>query len=447
MELGRHLGKGIWGLADKALPVVYGLGYVLLVIRVLPEVEFGNWVLLQEIFLLVSGLATAFALNPLLKYAAEAGEDHRDTISAAVLMNGGFLVTVSVLLNAFRQPLGMMFHSGGLGDLMVYLPAMLAASFIRNLALVLLQSRFMVREQFYTDAVHFLGAPFLTWIWSRLHLFDQAVDLVFINILSLSCSSLVGLFYTRGIVRLTARPAQGPLRKVWSYGVYSLGGILSTLFSGRADSFVLAAFTGPVQVAVYNSVKIFIRAYEMVTQVVQMFLLPGASHFSSRGETASLKIVVEKSLLFGTVAMIPVFLIFFFLAEPLVLAVYQGRYLAGIPQLQLFALMAFFIPALAVATSTLLGLGEARIGFVLGIQTLAAAVILYLVLIPLLGITGATLGYILSSIALCWLAMRQLRRFVPFTAGEVLRRWRDIYAYVRKWAMRGKMDSRRDRHP
>jgi hypothetical protein len=66
VELGRHLGKGIWGLADKALPVVYGLGYVLLVIRVLPEVEFGNWVLLQEIFLLVSGLATAFALNPLL---------------------------------------------------------------------------------------------------------------------------------------------------------------------------------------------------------------------------------------------------------------------------------------------------------------------------------------------------------------------------------------------
>jgi O-antigen/teichoic acid export membrane protein len=144
--------------------------------------------------------------------------------------------------------------------------------------------------------------------------------------------------------------------------------------------------------------------------------------------------VVEKSLLFGTVAMIPVFLIFFFLAEPLVLAVYQGRYLAGIPQLQLFALMAFFIPALAVATSTLLGLGEARIGFVLGIQTLAAAVILYLVLIPLLGITGATLGYILSSIALCWLAMRQLRRFVPFTAGEVLRRWRDIDAYLRKLA-------------
>ncbi len=204
----------------------------------------------------------------------------------------------------------------------------------------------------------------------------------------------------------------------------------------RADSFILAACTGPVQVAVYNAVKIFIRAYEMVTQVVQMFMLPGASRFASRGETASLKIVVEKSLLFGTVFMIPVFLGFFLLSGPLIQLVYQGRYLEGIPQLQLFAWLAFFVPATAVATSTLLGLGEARIGFVLGTQSLVAALILYLLLIPPLGVTGATLGYILSSVVLCGLAMRQLRRFVPFTAAEVFRRWWDIDAYVRRLAGR-----------
>src|SRR5512140_3740902 len=100
VELGRHLGKGIWGAADKALPVVYGLGYVLLVIRVLPEEEFGNWVLIQEIFLLISGLATAFALTPLLKYAAEAGGDHRDTLTAALLLNAGFVAAASLLILA-----------------------------------------------------------------------------------------------------------------------------------------------------------------------------------------------------------------------------------------------------------------------------------------------------------------------------------------------------------
>ena len=63
MEFGKHIGKSLWGVADKALPVVYGFGYVILVIRVLPEEEFGNFVLLQEIFLILSGLATAVALS------------------------------------------------------------------------------------------------------------------------------------------------------------------------------------------------------------------------------------------------------------------------------------------------------------------------------------------------------------------------------------------------
>ena len=71
MELGRYLGKGIWGLADKVLPVFYGVAFVVLVIRVLPEREFGNFILIQEIFLIISGLAQGFALQPLLKFAAE----------------------------------------------------------------------------------------------------------------------------------------------------------------------------------------------------------------------------------------------------------------------------------------------------------------------------------------------------------------------------------------
>ena len=61
MEFGKHIGKGLWGIADKALPVVYGISYIVLVIRVLPEEEFGNFVLIQEVFLIITGFAMAFS--------------------------------------------------------------------------------------------------------------------------------------------------------------------------------------------------------------------------------------------------------------------------------------------------------------------------------------------------------------------------------------------------
>ncbi|HTY59825.1 MAG TPA: hypothetical protein VMF59_13460, partial [Bacteroidota bacterium] len=83
MEFGKYLAKGVWGLADKALPVVYGIGYVWLVIRVLPEEEFGNFVLVQEVFLVISGLATAFALQPLLKFSSEENARLEGIVSAS----------------------------------------------------------------------------------------------------------------------------------------------------------------------------------------------------------------------------------------------------------------------------------------------------------------------------------------------------------------------------
>ena len=49
MRFGRHIGRGLWAFADKALPAVYGIGFILLVIRVLPEREYGAFVVVHTV--------------------------------------------------------------------------------------------------------------------------------------------------------------------------------------------------------------------------------------------------------------------------------------------------------------------------------------------------------------------------------------------------------------
>jgi lipopolysaccharide exporter len=436
MEFGKHLGKGIWGLADKALPVIYGLAYVVLVIRVLPAEEFGNFVLIHEIFLVISGLATAFALQPLLKYAAEGGDDLKQVVSAALPLNIAFVAVASLFCIAGKDVTAAMLNSPSLAPLMLYIPAMLVASFIRNFALTLLQARYRFREVFWVDAMHFLGAPLGIWVVSRMHMFNTALALILINVVSLSVSSLVGLVMARSMVRVTLRPLKEEIRKVWDYGKYSVGGNFSYLVYSRADTFILAMFTGPVPVAAYNSVKVFTRIYEMVSQVVQMFILPATSRLSILGDKRSLKVMVEKAILFFTVAMIPV-LILFLAAPPLLIGVlYQGKYLEAIPTLQVFSLLALVTPLLFIGTNVLMGLGEARISFVLGAQMLAISLGLYLVLIPLFGGTGAALGYVLSSYVTAWLTTVKMNRFVPVTTAEVLRRRMDMVSFVRNQLLR-----------
>lgn len=431
MEFGKYITKGIWGLADKALPVVYGVGYVWLVIRVLPEEEFGNFVLVQEVFLVISGLATAFALQPLLKFSSEQNARLEGIVSASLLLNGLFIVLASLVVVAFSAPAGRMFNSPPLAPLLLYVPAMLAASFFRNFTLTLLQAQFRIREVFWTDAVHFVGAPFLVWVMSRLHMFGSALDLVLINLVSLSASSLAGLWCARTLMHVRVRPPADAMKQMWDYGKYSLGGVVSSLFSTKADSFILSAFTGPVQVAVYNSAKVFVRLYEMAAQVVQMFVLPAASRLSSRGSFPSLKAMTEKSILFLTLGLLPVTVLFLALPEILVRVLYAGRYAEAVPILRIFSFLTFVVPVAAVGSNILMGLGEARLSFILGIQVLVASLGAFVLCIPPWGAVGAGTGYLLASTATAVLTARLLVRHVPLTAAAIVGRTRDIRTFIR----------------
>ncbi len=432
MEFGKHLEKGIWSFADKGLSVLYGVAYLVLVIRVLPQEEFGNFTLLQELFLIISGLATAFALQPMLKYAVEEETNQKAVLSSALLMNIGFLLVFSLLVVVLRSPLSKILNSPGLEPLFLYLPVMLAASFIRNFALVLLQTRFLVKQIFVVDAMHFMGTPALIYLYSKLHIFDSAFDLVTISIISLSASSLVGLVVCRSMLHFDFRVSAAEMRKMWDYGKYSFGGLVSYMVYAKSDTFILASFGGAIPVAVYTAAKTFTRVFEMVSQVVQMFVLPATSKLSSKRDRTMLKIVVEKALAFSTLGMIPAFLGFVLLASPLVSILYQGRYADAIPLLQIFSLLSFIVPATAVSANTLMGLGHARLSFVLGIQVLFASVCIYLAFIPWLGALGATIGYVLSSFFMAWIIIAKMNKYVPISFMELLRRTDDVKMFIKK---------------
>jgi lipopolysaccharide exporter len=430
MEFSKHLGKGLWGIADKALPVVYGVAFVVLVIRVLPEEEFGNFILVQEIFLILSNLAAAFALHPLLKFASEDRPDHRHVIGSALLLNVAFVILASIAIVLFRAPLASVLNAPALSGLMVYVAWMLAANFIRNFTLILLQSRFQVRQVFWIDAAHFLGAPALILVFSWMHTFDSALDLLQINIISLSLSSIVGVVLARGLLHFTLKPDAGELRKMWDYGKYSFVTIVNYMLYVKADTFILSAYWGPVQVAVYNSVKVFIRIYDMVAQVAQMFVFPGVSRLSSKGDMASLTKLLEKAVAFTTVALLPVFVLFCFLSPTMIHIIYADRYADAVPLLQLFSLLCFLAPIIAVASNTLLGLGHARLSFFISLKSLVGSLIAYMILIPWLGAPGAAIGYAISFGLQAWWFTTASNRFVPLTWKGIWNRTADVRAFA-----------------
>jgi O-antigen/teichoic acid export membrane protein len=98
--------------------------------------------------------------------------------------------------------------------------------------------------------------------------------------------------------------------------------------------------------------------------------------------------------------------------------------------LQIFALMSVAVPAFAIGSNLLMGLGEARASFVLGIQLLVVSLVMYLITIPWLGAIGAAIGVVLASYIMGWIALARVRSFVPFTVREVLARRQDIRIFL-----------------
>lgn len=222
------------------------------------------------------------------------------------------------------------------------------------------------------------------------------------------------------------------LARLWDFGKFAIGGAASQMLYTRIDSFALAAFAGPVAVAVYNAAKIVTRIFEMLTQVVQMFVLPATSRLAQEGNTASLRSMLEK-ILFATLAgMVPVALVLVFGASFMVNILYGNRYGEAVILLQIFSLLSFSTPFLAVAWNALMGLGEARASFNLGLVMIVVALVLYAIFIPLLGSQGAALAYVLATATIAFLAMSMMRRFVPITVPGIARRWRDVRTFAVK---------------
>lgn len=433
VEFGKHIGKGIWGFADKGLPALYGLGFVFLVIRILPEMEYGAFAIVQAIFLLATALGTALALQPLTKFAAET-DDHGPYIVASLLLSVAYYIVVSVLLLICKDALVLILDPGGhanLGRLMNYIPVLFAVALYRAFAISLLQASYRVQKIFWIDAVYFLGTILLIYIAGRLHRFSTAEDTLLLSVFALAASSLLAFFLTYGSIVGKLRVEREAFSKIWHFGKYTFGGNAMYAIFSQLDIIFVSSLAGVLAVAVYNAVRILTRLFDIFSQVIQMFLIPFSSRAYAQHETEKLTIAAEKTICFSTIILLPVFAVMLLFPEPLLHILYKGKYDAGAPILRVFGFLALIIPWNAVVTSYLTGIGRVKEGFYAGVVLVAIALPVYALLTPKLSGLGTSLGLVVALLIVTLILVRYLRRIVPLEPLNVLRRSVDAWSFVK----------------
>jgi O-antigen/teichoic acid export membrane protein len=436
MEFGRHLDKGFWALADKSLPALYGIGSLFLVVRILPEQEYGAFVIIQTILLLTLNVGQALAFQPLTKYAAQE-EDRRPYVWSSLLLGGSYAVVASIILIAGADILVAILAGGkhtNLGSLFPLLPFLLVTGTARSFVLSLLQADYRIRAIFVVDACYFVGVLAFVGVAIAAGKFTSAQDALQLLLLAQTISSVVGLFIVAKELRGRFLPHRQALRDTWGYGKYSVATSVFYSFFTQADVFVISSFSGITFVASYNAAKVLTRTFDVFNQIITLFLIPFSARHYAQGNTPQLVTVAEKSICFSLVGLLPVMTVMVLFPDWLLAFLYGGKYVDAAFYVRVFGLLAFTVPWTAVASSYMAGMGKVKEALLFGVILMVTSGVLYVAATIAWGPHGTVMAVVASSFIFAVILILYLRTEVPLRLTRVALRIADILSFLRsRW--------------
>jgi O-antigen/teichoic acid export membrane protein len=431
MRFADYFKQTIWAVLDKTLPVIYGFGFIFVVVRVLPEKEFGLLTLFQGIFYFVVMLDTALVQMPMAKFVAE-GNDSGWAIASGLLLSFAVLAICSLICTMGAPVFAIWLKAPELAAILWYLPLLLTALYFKNLSCQICVGRHETTKLFIIDAIYFLGSLGLLAVWQNTGKLTDAVAVILINIYAAALASLAGAALQYRALRAALRRVRlKHLQRIFDFGKYALGGGLASYLYSQADTYMISFFYHPAQVGVYSAGKIIYRLYNVIAQAAQVVILPLASRFAAAEQREELRALLEKAVCFFYFMLVPLNVILLFGAEAIFSLLYAGRYTEAVGVFRWLVIGTFFMAWGTVGNNLLLGMGQARLSFQVTWLVTIANIVLNLILIPKLNILGAALANAITMGLSAALMFFYLKRHLGFSVRKVWQRRRDALEFAR----------------
>jgi O-antigen/teichoic acid export membrane protein len=444
MRFSDYLTETLWAALDKALPLLYGVGYVLVVVRVLPKNEFGLLGIIEVIFYFILAIDISLVQTPMAKFAAEAG--HRGWAIA-----NGFLLSAIVLslfgfgCLAGKAVLAKLFNAPALKDILWCLALLLAASYIKNLTSYICIARQWTGRLFVIDVVYFLGSLAILIYWNWAGMLATATQVILANVyMAVAASAIGAIFTSQVLLQLNWRIKLQDTARFFSFGKYSFASGMGAYLNGYIDTIFIARFFDPVAVASYRAGKVIYRLYNAFSQAAQVIVLPLASKLQAPEQKSELRALFEKSVFFSYVALLPLNALLLIGAGWMFSLLYSGQYPEAISVFRWLVVGAFFLPWGTIGINMLLGAGKPKWNFRITWMVVAANIICSFFLIRRLSINGAAIAIAITSAVGAILTTYYAKSLTQFTWQGIMQRRADVVNFV-KTLRRGKVSMSRER--
>ncbi len=432
MRFSSHIGKAAWAFASRGLPLVYAIALILVARAFTPE-QFGVLSVFQTLFTVLFTFSDGFALQAIVKFGVEPDTRLEELVSVTALLFIAFLGTVLTLIGLFPDVISDVLRIPQLRMLIPYLVLLAVVTMPRVIFSKVLQSRFRMRELFFIDSANFGLASIAICILLPLGLVHSAEDVVRITVASGAVSSLLAIILVRPYLTFRFVYTRSMLRRISEFVRYQAAmGIVSTA-QQNFDTLIVAGFTGAAGAGIYNGAKMLFRGFDIVRETMTLFVFPASSKYHSRGDAVTLRTILEKSVSFLFMTLVPVAIVLEIGAPLIFHLIYGAKYDASIPIFRVLLIAAAFFPVQMVFQVTMTGMGKIREAFRFFSLTFIVNAALATTLLATTGsLIGAAIAFVVATMVQTVQLYVYIRREVGFDTHRLFSRgFRDALSFAR----------------
>ena len=425
----QHWRRVAWAVLDKSLPLAFGVGFMLLVVRVLPPEEFGLQGIASTVLLTVSQLLRYLLLVPMTKYVAE-GRVPESFAATGMLLYVLASAAMAALLAGGRDLWAVVFGKPALAAVLVPSASLLLVGSARDAAISTLEGHRRLRTLFWADCGYYAIALGTLALWRFAGAPRTAAAVQWVQASAAAAGSALAVVMAHRL--LAARPARPEAGQLLTFGRYSFGSGLGATIGQQADGLLAGALMDARGVASYQVARLFFRIFNVLAQAIAQVLMPLVSRLHAGGRERDVRVLFEKSVCFLHLALLPVLAVLFLLTPQLFALFFGDRYAASITPFRILLVSAATLPFASVGSPFLIGLGRVRsLVWITWLGT-AVGVGLAWIWIPRFGPSGAALGVLVAAVVGMVARTWVLQRILGFALADVAGRTRDAVAFARR---------------
>lgn len=394
------LKSGFINISQNLLTVLFGFLSFFLLVRVLDKEQYGTWVLFLSVVGIVEMGRNGLTQEALVKFLSSANRsEQRRIITAAFIINSFMTLLISLAIIFAGPLLSESWEAVEITRMLNLYILVFFFSGILNQLNCIEQANLRFTGIFYSGIsrqIIFFAYILYCFLFK---VQTNVISLTYMQIISCVIATVIALVYTRKTLKFTKRIDIPWIKKIINFGKYTFGISLSTVLAGSIDQMMLGSLLSKSASGSFNVALRVTNMTDIPTNAMATIVYPQMSRLDGKNETAySVKYIYEKSVGVILAILLPIIIVTFVLAEPVIHFIASSKYDDAVPLLRVILLSCLFLPYGRQAGVLLNSTNNTKFNFIIVVMNATLIIVFNFLLIKKFGVIGAAYGTLIVNV-------------------------------------------------